>query len=107
MTFDGTCDLAVWCKRMRDQGWSGPRIARELGKSEGYVNNLIRVVERAAPAVMARWKAEQAGERPHVCATDWLVQICMLPHAEQDAELARRIARTPVPSQPIGTNVIR
>ena len=60
--FGGTCDLAVWCKRMRDQGWSGPRIARELGKSEGYVNNLIRVVERASPAVMARWKAEQAGE---------------------------------------------
>jgi len=97
MTFDGTCDLAVWCKRMRDCGWSGPRIARELGKSEGYINNLIRVVERASPAVMARWKAEQAGQLGHACATDWLVQICMLPHDEQDAELARRLARLASP----------
>ncbi len=88
----GTCDLAIWCKLLRDKGWSGPRIARELGKSEGYVNNLIRVVERASPAVLLRWREEQVGDGGHVCATDWLVQVCMLPHDLQDAELARRIA---------------
>lgn len=97
MDFAGTCDLAMWCKLMRDKGWSGPRIARELGKSEGYVNNLIRVVERASPAVLLRWKAEQAGDLGHACATDWLVQVCVLPHAEQDAELARRVARMQPP----------
>lgn len=89
----GTCDLAVWCKLLRDKGWSGPRIAREIAKSEGYVNNLIRVVDRASPNVMLRWKLEQ--DAPdcgwHVCATDWLVQICLLPHAVQDAELAQRL----------------
>jgi len=90
--FEGTCDLAVWCKLLRDKGWSGPRIARELAKSEGYVNNLIRVVDRASPAVLLRWKQEQGGDLAQVCATDWLVQVCLLPHELQDAELARRIS---------------
>ena len=93
--FDGTCDLAVWCKLLRDKGWSGPRIAREAAKSEGYVNNLIRVVERASAAVLLRWKREQGGGLEHVCATDWLVQVCLLPHDIQDLELARRIAPPP------------
>ncbi len=93
--FDGTCDLAVWCKLLRDKGWSGPRIARELAKSEGYVNNLIRVVERASPAVLMRWKLEQGPGVEHVCATDWLVQVCLLPHDLQDQELARRISPPP------------
>ena len=52
ITFAGTCDLALWCKLLRDKGWTGPRIARALGRSEGYVNNLIRVVDRASPRVM-------------------------------------------------------
>lgn len=91
--FAGTCDLALWCKLLRDKGWSGSRIARALGRSEGYVNNLIRVVERASPAVLLRWRTEQSGVADPVCATDWLVQICMLPHDQQDAELARRLAR--------------
>jgi hypothetical protein len=90
--FRGTCDLALWCKLLRDKGWTGPRIARALKRSEGYVNNLIRVVERAAPVVMVRWREEQSGQIAPVCATDWLVQICLLPHDQQEAELARRIA---------------
>jgi hypothetical protein len=90
--FDGTCDLAVWCKLLRDKGWTGPRIARELAKSEGYVNNLIRVVDRASPAVLLRWKLEAGGGLEPVCATDWLVQVCLLPHELQDTELAQRIA---------------
>ena len=90
--FTGTCDLAMWCKLLRDKGWTGPRIARYLGRSEGYVNNLIRVVERASPAVLVRWREEQAGAMVPVCATDWLVQVCLLPHEQQDQELARRIA---------------
>ena len=94
ITFSGTCDLAMWCKVLRDKGWSGPRIARALDRSEGYVNNLIRVVERASPAVLVRWREEQGGMIAPVCATDWLVQICLLPHDRQDAELARRIAAT-------------
>ena len=91
IAFAGTCDLAMWCKLLRDTGWSGPRIARALGRSEGYVNNLIRVVERASPAVMLRWREEQSGLIAPVCATDWLVQICLLPHDQQNEELARRI----------------
>ncbi len=91
---DNTCELAVWCKLLRDKGWSGPRIARAIAKSEGYVNNLIRVVDRAAPAVLLRWRAEYANaDLVHVCATDWLVQICLLPHDQQEAELERRMLR--------------
>jgi hypothetical protein len=92
IAFAGTCDLAMWCKLLRDKGWSGPRIARALGRSEGYVNNLIRVVDRASPAVMLRWREEQSGLIVPVCATDWLVQICLLPHDQQNVELARRVA---------------
>jgi hypothetical protein len=89
--FTGTCDLAMWCKLLRDKGWTGPRIARYLGRSEGYVNNLIRIVERAAPAVLVRWREEQAGALTPVCATDWLVQVCLLPHDQQEVELERRV----------------
>jgi len=95
--FGGTCDLAVWSKLLRDKGWTGPQIARALGKSEGYVNNLIRVIERASPTLLLRWKEEQGGVLDHVCATDWLVQVCLLPHELQDAELARRITHICVP----------
>lgn len=91
IAFSGTCDLAMWCKLLRDKGWTGPRISRYLSRSEGYVNNLIRVVERASPAVLVRWREEQTGAMAPVCATDWLVQLCLLPHDEQDAELSRRI----------------
>ena len=93
--FAGTCDLAIWCKLLHDKGWSGPRIARAIAKSEGYVNNLIRVVERASPSIMLRWRAEQRGVVDHVCATDWLVAVCLLPHDRQDEELQRRIAARP------------
>jgi hypothetical protein len=91
ISFAGTCDLAIWCKLLRDKGWTGPRIARALARSEGYVNNLIRVVDRASPLVMLRWREEQAGVLTSVCATDWLVQICLLPHDRQNDELGRRI----------------
>ena len=93
--FAGTCDLAIWCKLLHDKGWSGPRIARAIAKSEGYVNNLIRVVERASPSILLRWRAEQSGQLDHVCATDWLVAVCLLPHDRQDEELQRRIATRP------------
>jgi hypothetical protein len=93
--FAGTCDLAIWCKLLHDKGWSGPRIARAIAKSEGYINNLIRVVERASPSIMLRWRAEQRGHLDHTCATDWLVAVCVLPHDRQDSELARRIAARP------------
>ena len=102
IAFAGTCDLAVWCKLLRDKGWTGPRIARYLGRSEGYVNNLIRVVERSSPSVLVRWREELSGHVVPVCATDWLVQICLLPHERQDAELERRIAAhaPPTPQAP-------
>lgn len=93
IAFNGTCDLAMWCKLLRDKGWSGPRIARGLGRSEGYVNNLIRVVDRASPLVMLRWREEQSGLIAPVCATDWLVQICLLAHDAQNEELTRRITQ--------------
>jgi hypothetical protein len=95
VTFGGTCDLAIWCKLLRDKGWTGPRIARALARSEGYVNNLIRVVDRASPLVMLRWREEQSGVVATVCATDWLVQICLMPHDQQNTELAQRIAAHP------------
>ncbi|HET9626012.1 MAG TPA: hypothetical protein VFP84_31845 [Kofleriaceae bacterium] len=93
--FAGTCDLAIWCKLLHDKGWSGPRIARAISKSEGYVNNLIRVVERASPSILMRWRAEQGDTLDHVCATDWLVSVCLLPHDRQDEELKQRIASRP------------
>jgi len=102
ITFAGTCDLALWCKLLRDKGWTGPRIARALGRSEGYVNNLIRVVDRASPKVMMRWREEQSDPANGVCATDWLVQICLLPHDQQDAELERRLGGGQPANQPAG-----
>ncbi len=92
--FEGTYELAVWCKLLRDRGWTGPVIARSLGRSEGYVNNLVRIVERASLGILHRWKAEQrpaSGLEP-VCATDWLMQVCLLPHDSQDMALAERVA---------------
>ena len=91
--FAGTFDLALWCKLLRDRGWTGQYVARLLGRSEGYVNNLIRILERASLEVLARWKAEQASGSTltPICATDWLMHVCVLPHDEQLAELAKRI----------------
>ena len=89
-----TCELAMWCKLLRDKGWTGSRIARHLGRSEGYVNNLVRIIERGSPALLLRWRAETGqGVGPHACATDWLLQVILLPHDQQDLELAQRIAR--------------
>ena len=101
MFANNPCDLAVWCKLLRDKGWTGPQIARSLGRSEGYVNNLIRIVERGSPGLLLRWHAEHApsAKLRHVCATDWLVQVVLLTHAEQDAALdarLERLARRPV-----------
>jgi len=93
--FAGTCELALWCKLLRDRGWTGMQIARALSRSEGYVNNLIRILERASLPVLMRWKLEQepsSGLAP-ICATDWLMQVCVLPHDQQELELARRTAR--------------
>lgn len=99
--FTGTWDLALCCKLLRDRGWTGVRIARVLGRSEGYVNNLIRILERASLGVLLRWKAEQdAGSTlDQVCATDWLMQVCLLPHDLQNLELVKRI-ESRVPSAP-------
>ena len=96
--FTGTCELALWCKLLRDRGWTGQQVARSLGRSEGYVNNLIRILERASLAILLRWKQEQeaASGLPPICATDWLMQVCVLPHEVQDVELARRIARSSI-----------
>jgi len=93
--FTGTFELALWCKLLRDRGWTGHQVAFSLGRSEGYVNNLIRILERASLEVLARWKAEQVkdcGLVP-ICATDWLMQVCVLPHDQQLGELAKRIER--------------
>jgi hypothetical protein len=102
--FTGTFELAQWCKLLRDRGATGQQVAYALGRSEGYVNNLIRILERASVRVLLRWRAEQhsGSTLPHVCATDWMMQICVLPHALQDEELARRLARrVPGPESPI------
>jgi hypothetical protein len=93
------CETAMWCKLLHDKGWTGSRIARELGRSEGYVNNLIRVVERGSPTLLLRWRMEtlpQQAISPHACATDWLLQVILLPHEQQDVELANRIANPPI-----------
>ena len=87
--------MALWCKLLRDRGATGHQVACTLGRSEGYVNNLIRILERASVNILLRWRAEQlpnAALAP-VCATDWLMQICVHPHAVQDEELARRVSR--------------
>jgi hypothetical protein len=100
--FTGTFELALWCKLLRDRGANGHQVAYALGRSEGYVNNLIRILERGSLRVLVRWRAEQAPSSSlcHVCATDWLMHVCLLPHTQQDDELARRLeakaARTEV-----------
>jgi hypothetical protein len=91
----GTFALAQWCKLLRDRGWTGQQVARSLARSEGYVNNLIRILERASLEVLQRWRDEQsaASGLVPVCATDWLMQVCVLPHDQQLVELAKRIDR--------------
>jgi len=81
-------------------GATGQQVAFALGRSEGYVNNLIRILERASLRVLVRWRDEQRRESAlhHVCATDWLMHVCLLPHATQDEELVRRIASKSKPS---------
>lgn len=93
--FTGTFEMAQWCKLLRDRGATGHQVACVLGRSEGYVNNLIRILERASVNILLRWRAEQlpGAQLTHVCATDWLMQICVHPHAVQDEELARRVSR--------------
>lgn len=95
--FAGTFELALWCKLLRDRGWTGNQVALSLGRSEGYVNNLIRILERASLEVLGRWKSEQARGHPHgvipICATDWLMHVCVLPHDQQNLELAKRIEK--------------
>jgi len=97
MDITGTFELALWCKLLRDRGCTGQQVAQSLGRSEGYVNNLIRILERASVEVLARWKTEQArgnaqaGAMIPICATDWLMQVCVLPHDQQNVELAKRI----------------
>jgi hypothetical protein len=87
----GTFEFALWCKLLRDRGFTGQQVARLLGRSEGYVNNLVRILERASLRVLERWSYEQRVQ-PRVCATDWLMQVCLLPHDLQDAQLAARLA---------------
>jgi len=90
----GTFEQAVWCKVLRDRGWTGARIGAALGRSEGYVNNLVRIVEHVSVVVLERWRDEQAGRTAViVCATDWLAGVCRLEAARQDELLAERIAR--------------
>jgi hypothetical protein len=92
---ESTFEQAVWCKLLRDRGWTGARIAGALARSEGYVNNLIRIVDRGSLLVLARWRSEQqpGSELAHACSTDWLMQICLLPHDRQDAALEERLQR--------------
>jgi hypothetical protein len=56
---------------------------------------LIRILERASLGVLERWRSEQSPRSglPAVCATDWLIQVCLLPHDQQDVELAQRISK--------------
>lgn len=93
--FAGTFELALWCKLLRERGATGHQVACTLGRSEGYVNNLVRILERASLGILLRWRAEQqsGAQLSPVCATDWLMQVCVLPHAVQDEELGRRISR--------------
>jgi hypothetical protein len=98
----GTFDFAQWCKLLRDRGWTGHRIARSLGRSEGYVNNLIRILERADLEVLVRWKTEQrpGSALTPICATDWLMRVCLLPPDQQRAELAKREGSDTQPADP-------
>jgi hypothetical protein len=100
--FTGTFELAQWCKLLRDRGATGHQVAYALGRSEGYVNNLIRILERGSLRVLVRWRAEQlpASDVSHVCATDWLMHVCLLPHTQQDDELDQRLAAKAARSSP-------
>lgn len=93
----GTFEFALWCKLLRDRGFTGHQVAHLLGKSEGYVNNLVRILDRASLRLLERWSREQRLDA-RVCATDWLMQVCLLPHEAQDAQLVGRLAAMLGPS---------
>src|SRR5205814_2109374 len=96
------------CKLLRDRGYTGMQVARQLGKSEGYVNNLVRILERASLPILERWCHEQRADSglPHICATDWLMHVCILSHAEQDTQLAERIVKLARPPTPANGHAI-
>lgn len=104
----GTFEFALWCKLLRDRGYTGMQVARQLGKSEGYVNNLVRILERASLPILERWCHEQRVDSGmlHICATDWLMHVCILPHAEQDVLLAERVAKFARPQTPANGHAI-
>lgn len=104
----GTFEFAFWCKLLRDRGYTGMQVARQLGKSEGYVNNLVRILERASLRILERWCNEQRANSglSHICATDWLMHVCILPHAEQDVLLAERVAKLARPPTPANGHAV-
>lgn len=103
-------DLAVRCGEMVawEETQSGkerggvPRVASKIGKSVGYVGNLVRVI-RMSSYVIARWKLEIAtkearkkdkdapGPKAFVCQTDRLVEWSVLAPEQQEIALRKAL----------------
>ena len=75
-------DMALAFLRLAtEHDLSGPAIARRVGKSGGYVNNLMRAHRDLAPAILERWAAHDPAVSPRVA-----IELSALP---VDQQLAR------------------
>lgn len=106
-------DLAMRAHALHDEyDLSAAKLATRLGKSESYVDSLIRVVANLHPTILKRWQEEHGPNPPanKVLATDWLSKQARssVTHEEQlaafqvlmgttpaDADAAARGARPP------------
>jgi len=72
---------------------TGAKIASRVGLSPQYVNNLVNIVNKACPEIMARWESECLPEgspnKPQllVCNQQWLLKVIKLNNEEQVREL--------------------
>lgn len=97
-------DAAMRFKLLTDKGEKGTGIASRLGKSPGYVNNLVRVATNCSKEVLLRWKLECTpgndkdgkviAPKLKVLSTDVLNKLAKLNHEEQNSELAKLLGVT-------------
>lgn len=59
----GGYDLAMRLRMLRDTyGMTGSQLARRIGRSKGYVNNLLRIVDNLDSRIIEEWRKGSAGK---------------------------------------------
>lgn len=87
-------EIADAIVEMRDKyGMTGDVLATELAKSKGYINNLIRILEKVDPRILAVWRDPN---NPHAkaCKTDNLAAWAKLKHDEQWKEFLSKTGQS-------------